>query len=99
MAKKDPKPSSATEVGDAKNPVPPESSGPPPPPPPKEGEKAEKVYEFVKNVNISEPIPLKGYEQPFVFPRNPFHTTDEKLAKALRAVEEAGTHKVIENKV
>jgi len=98
MSKKDEKPTSATKVAEKSNPVPPKTEGPPPPPPSKEEEKAEKVYEFIKNVNISEPIPLEGYEQPFVFPRNPFHTTDEKLAKALRAVEKAGTHKVIENK-
>jgi len=88
---------SATKVSGKGDPVPP--SAPPPPPPPKEGADSDKIFEFVKNVNIHEPIPLKGYKQPFVFPRNPFHTTDEKLAKALREVAKAGTHKVLENKV
>jgi hypothetical protein len=84
-----------------------ESTPQPPPPPPSDSatekpkaapvsrKKKVTVYEFVKNINPSEKIILKGHDHPFTFPSNPFHTSDEELAEQLREV--AGAYAIFEN--
>jgi hypothetical protein len=79
---------------------------PPPPPaddapvasPKKESKKKSKktvVFEFVKNLNPNQEIPLEGRERPFKFPSNPFHTSDTELAAQLREV--AKQYHIFEN--
>jgi len=97
-AKKNSKATKVTEATAA--PAAPDAEEPDVPPPsdpkPKTKKKKSKemCYEFVKNYVPAGEVVFEDGEK-FTFPRNPFHTTDSKLADKIRKV--APLYKIMEN--
>jgi len=102
MAKKKTANSKATEVVEPTPAPPPPLVEDLPPPPPiveeapakSKKKKTETCYEFIKNFKTGEKIDL-GEGETFVFPSNPYHTSDKALAEKLRKVSEK--YCIIEN--